>query len=186
MAIFSVVDTAQGGDTFYEGMVKTAANVAILETEVTDARGGVASINARLTTDETNISNKSDTTHTHGAGGTVLSVVAAEANLGTGATDGELKICSVSGNRYMWELASAKWQPLDGNKYTTATLPTTAYNIVTGTIVYDTTTNYWKRWGGASFTNCFLTWDGSSTDIVAATARTSINFNDGLRGRFLL
>jgi len=168
MAIFSVIDTTSGGDSWYEGMVKAVANWAIMETELTDARGGEATLDTRLDL---------WSSHTHGTGDVVLTIVTSEAALGTGATDGELKICSATGNRYMWEAGSAKWQPLDGNKYATASLPTTAYNIVTGTIVFDTTTGYWKKWGGASFANCFLTWDGSSTDIVAATARTSIGID---------
>jgi hypothetical protein len=171
MAIFSVIDTTSGGDTFYEGMVKAAANWALTETEVTDARGGVASINARLTTDETNISNKADSDHTHGEGGVVYSIVAAEANLGTGSTDGEVKICSVTGNRYMWEAGSAKWQPLDGNQYTTAALPTTAYNIVTGTLVKDTTTGTWKKWSGSAFVDLISdTAYAASWDTVADIA----------------
>jgi hypothetical protein len=52
MAIFSVIDTAAGGDTWYEGMVKVAANWAITETELTDARGSESTLDDRLDTIE--------------------------------------------------------------------------------------------------------------------------------------
>lgn len=48
MAIFSVIDTTNGGDNFYEGMVKAAANFALLESEITDARDGQASVHAAI------------------------------------------------------------------------------------------------------------------------------------------
>ena len=128
MATFAVIDNAAGGDTFYEGMVKDAANWALVE----------ANLYALYS-------------HTHGAGGTVLSIVAAEANLSTGTTDGEQVICSVTGNVYMWEAGTAKWQPREGNQYATSGLPTTAYNILTGTRVYDTTVAKMKYWNGSAF-----------------------------------
>lgn len=187
MAIFSVIDTTSGGDKFYDGMVKDAANWALTETEITDARGGTASINTRLTADETLIAGKAAASHTHGAGGEVVSIVADATALGTGATDGEMKICADNGNRYTWESTGTKWRVMDGNKYTTAALPASStYNIATGTLVFDTTTSYWKAYSGSAFANAFLSWDGGATDIVAATARTSIGFNDGLKKSFLL
>ena len=151
MAIFSVIDTAAGGDTWFEGMVKAAINWALAETEITNARGTESSIDDRFTTAETNIDSKAEFDHTHGAGGTVYSIVAAEGNLGTGATDGEVKICSVTGNKYMWEDGTSKWQLSEGNQYTTATLPTTAYTILTGTRVYDSTVARIKYWNGSAF-----------------------------------
>jgi hypothetical protein len=146
MAIFSVIDNTSLGDQFYEGMVKDAANWAIMETEITDARGVYASTDLRFEADEAIVTN-----HTHGTGGVVWTIVANEAALGTGATDGEQKICSVTGNRYMWEAGSTKWQPFPGNQYATSGLPTTAYNILTGTRVYDTTVARMKYWNGTAF-----------------------------------
>lgn len=129
MATFAVIDTTSGGDQFYEGMVKDAANWAILE-------AGLYALYS----------------HTHGAGGApALSIIAAEANLTAGLTDGEQVICSVTGNVYMWEAGSAKWQPREGNQYATSGLPTTAYNILTGTRVYDTTVARMKYWNGTAF-----------------------------------
>ena len=60
MAIFSVIDTAVGGDTWYEGMVKVAANWAITETELTNARGGVSTLDTRLDASELEVSNARD------------------------------------------------------------------------------------------------------------------------------
>ena len=97
------------------------------------------------------VDTKAAASHTHGAGGEVLSIVTNEAALVTGTTDGEQAICSVTGNLYMWEAGTAKWQPREGNQYTTAALPTTAYNILTGTRVYDTTVARMKYWNGTAF-----------------------------------
>ena len=108
-------------------------------------------LNANDAAINTEVGTKADSDHTHDAGGTVLSIVAAEANLGTGATDGEQKICSVTGNVYMWEAGTSKWQPREGNQYATSGLPTTAYNILTGTRVYDTTLARMKYWNGTAF-----------------------------------
>jgi len=41
MAIFSVIDTGASGDTFYEGMVKDAANWALAETQITNLKAGL-------------------------------------------------------------------------------------------------------------------------------------------------
>jgi hypothetical protein len=101
---------------------------------------------------DTAVATKADSVHTHGAGGVVYSIVANEAALGTGATDGEVKVCSVTGNKYMWEAGTTKWQPQAGNQYTTAALPTAAvYNILTGTRVYDTTLGRMKYWNATAF-----------------------------------
>jgi len=94
---------------------------------------------------------KAATDHTHGAGGEVLSIVANEAALVAGTTDGEQAICSVTGNVYMWEAGTEKWQPREGNQYATSGLPTTTYNILTGTRVYDTTVARMKYWNGTAF-----------------------------------
>lgn len=56
-AIFSVVDPSVSGDTWYEGIVKLAANWAIMEDELTDARGGESSLDDRLDVSELEISN---------------------------------------------------------------------------------------------------------------------------------
>ena len=41
MPIFSVIDTGASGDTFYEGMVKDAANWALAETQITNLKAGL-------------------------------------------------------------------------------------------------------------------------------------------------
>ena len=102
--------------------------------------------------DESLDTNKAAYDHTHGAGGTVYSIIANEADLKTGATDGEVKLCSKTGNKYMWEAGSAKWQPANGNQYATASLPASAdYNILTGLRVYDTTVARMKYWNAGAF-----------------------------------
>lgn len=98
------------------------------------------------------MASKAEIDHTHGEGGTVLSLVANEAALGTGATDGELKICQDTyGNRYTWDDDNSKWRVGDGNKYATGDLPTTAYTIETGTLVFDVTVGAWMRWTGSAW-----------------------------------
>jgi len=101
---------------------------------------------------DTGLDGKAASSHTHGTGGVVYSIVANEAALETGATDGEVRICSETGNKYMWEAGSAKWQPANGNQYATASLPASAnYNILTGTRVYDTTIARIKYWDATAF-----------------------------------
>lgn len=130
MSVITRLDLTSTGDTVYAALVVLDANDAALDTAVAA---------------------KADSTHSHGAGGTVYSIVANEAALGTGATDGEKKVCSVTGNVYMWEAGTAKWQPYAGNQYATTGLPTTTYNILTGTRVYDTTVARMKYWNGTAF-----------------------------------
>ena len=102
---------------------------------------------------DTGLDGKAAYNHTHGNYGEIIySIVVDEAALGTGATDGEVKICSETGNKYMWEAGSAKWQPANGNQYATASLPASAnYNILTGLRVYDTTVARMKYWNAGAF-----------------------------------
>jgi len=101
---------------------------------------------------DTGLDGKAASSHTHGTGGVVYSIVANEAALKTGTTDGEVKICFETGNKYMWEAGSAKWQPANGNQYATASLPASAnYNILTGTRVYDTTIARIRYWDATAF-----------------------------------
>jgi len=101
---------------------------------------------------DTGLDGKADYNHVHAAATIVYSIVTNEAALGTGATDGEVKICFETGNKYMWEAESSKWQPANGNQYATASLPASAnYNILTGTRVYDTTIARIKYWDATAF-----------------------------------
>ena len=101
---------------------------------------------------DTGLDGKADSNHVHAAETIVYSIVTNEAALGTGATDGEIKTCSETGNKYMWEAGSAKWQPANGNQYATASLPASAnYNILTGLRVYDTTVARMKYWNAGAF-----------------------------------
>jgi hypothetical protein len=131
MSVITRLDLSATGDTGTECFATLDANDAAMDTA---------------------LDGKAATSHTHGAGGAVYSIVAAEVNLGTGATDGEVKICSVTGNRYMWEAGSAKWQLLPFNQYATAGLPTSAtYNILTGTRCVDTTIARIKYWNASAW-----------------------------------
>ena len=77
---------------------------------------------------------KAESSHSHGAGGVVMSICTNEATLGNGSTDGEKKECSESGNRYKWDATNSKWRVLPGNIYASAPSAST-YTIETGTIV---------------------------------------------------
>jgi len=57
---------------------------------------------------QTDMDNKADINHTHGEGGTVVSIVQSKENLGTGATVGELKSVADSSNVYVW--TGSTWQ----------------------------------------------------------------------------
>jgi len=102
---------------------------------------------------DTGLDGKAEYNHTHGNYGEIVySIVIDEAALGAGGTDGEVKICSETGNKYMWEAGSSKWQPANGNQYATASLPASAnYNILTGTRVYDTTIARIRYWDATAF-----------------------------------
>ncbi len=104
--------------------------------------------------------------HTHGAGGTVYSIVADAGVLGTGATDGEVKICADNGNSYSWEATGTKWRVRDGNKYTTVELSASAtYNIATNTKVVDTTLGIWKQYNGSAWV---IAYEPKGTDVASA------------------
>ena len=80
--------------------------------------------------------------HDHGGSALLYSVVTDESNLGTGATDGEKRICSSNGNEYIWESSTSKWRVVSGNRYAVASLPSsTTYELEEGTIVYTTDEN---------------------------------------------
>lgn len=101
-------------------------------------------------TDE--INDKAAATHNHDGGtGVVISIVINEAALSTGAIDGEVKICSATGNMYSWDDGNSKWRVYNGNIYTTATLPTTAYTIRNGTRVWDSTISWFMAWNGSGW-----------------------------------
>ncbi|MDI6789397.1 MAG: hypothetical protein QME44_01720 [Thermodesulfobacteriota bacterium] len=110
--------------------------------------------------------------HTHGAGGTVFSVVADVAALGTGGTDGEVKICADDGNSYVWNATGVKWRVRDNNKYATADLPTaTVYTITTGTRVYDITTSQDKFWNGSAWA---VAWESPMSVSIGGTGATTL------------
>ena len=104
---------------------------------------------------------KADSDHTHDGGNTILlSVVANEAALGAGATDGELKVTE-SFNWYQWDDGNSKWRVKDGSKYATGSLPVAAsYTIPTGTRVFNTTTGEKLIWDGSA-------WDDDDDSITA-------------------
>ena len=88
------------------------------------------------------IDGKVETGHSHGAGGEVISLVANEAALGTGTTDGEKKICANNGNEYTWDDGNSKWRVNKLNICTSTTKPSfTTYTIPEGTGILETDTN---------------------------------------------
>jgi len=100
-----------------------------------------AALNQWKSNFESGMDSKAESDHTHGEGGVVVSIVADETVLGTGATDGEIKICADTyGNLYSWDDENSKWRVGPGNKYATGDLPAAAtYTIDDGTLVYDIT-----------------------------------------------
>lgn len=85
---FTTITTTAGGDTVYSGMVKVQANFVDAQTQ---------------------LDGKSATSHTHGAGGTVFTLVANDAALGAGATDGEMKVTVDSLDMHFWDAGGAAW-----------------------------------------------------------------------------
>ena len=91
--------------------------------------------------------------HTHAGGDPVIvSICAGAANLGTGATDSEVKFTADEyGNLYTWDHDNSKWRVMDGSKYATGSLPTTARTIPTNTRVYDITLNKCLLYNGSAW-----------------------------------
>ena len=83
----------------------------------------------------------------------VASIKSTLADIGTGATDAELRLIAASpANFHTWDNDNSKWRVRSGNIYTTASLPTAAsYTIETGTVIFDTTTNTLKRWNESAW-----------------------------------
>ena len=111
--------------------------------------------------------------HTHAGGDPIaISICDDETELGSGATDGELKICADTyGNSYTWDNDNSKWRVRDGNKYATGSLPTTSYTIPTGTRVFDVTVGGWKRWNGSAWvTDVVVHAQIAKTSSIALTA----------------
>jgi len=135
------------------------------------------------------IDGKAGADHTHGEGGVVVTLIASEANLGTGATDGEMKICADSGNRYTWDDGNSKWRVMSGNIY--AANPSSAtYTIETGTVIYNTTDSLIYEWNGSAFirlTAQKLLAKSSNYNVLAADLTGFTLFtNTGASGEVIL
>ena len=92
---------------------------------------------------------KADADHTHGEGGVVVSIVADAASLGTGNTDGEMKIAADTGNRWTWYAAGGKWRIAAGNVYAGGDPSCTTYACETGVIIDSAGVS--KYWDGDSW-----------------------------------
>jgi len=95
-----------------ESLQNNTDNNSSVDAEVTGGRQG-----------ESNLSDRFDATadgdHTHGAGGTVQSIVSNYAALGTGVTIGETKVTQDTGNEYIW--TGSVWSEHSNIKGVTAT-----------------------------------------------------------------
>jgi len=108
-------------------------------------------VRGTLHTWKDSIEEKAGSSHTHGSGGGVsLTLVSREANLGTGATSGELSATTLEyNNMYAWDGPGELWQPFSGNYYSSVSLPTHGtYQNVTGQTAYDLTQEVRKEWRG--------------------------------------
>lgn len=121
---------------------------------------------------------KAANTHTHGTyGGVSLSLVAREANLGVGATGGELSSTTQEyHNMYSWDANGSLWQPWSGNLYSSVSLPTMGtYQNVTGTVVFDLTSSVEKKWNGSVWAAMILDEDDmTSNSATSAASQQSI------------
>lgn len=168
------------------GQYKTAIDG--MDAEIVAARGGLASLLLKLATFAVS-------SHTHDGGSPVVfSLVAGIADLGTGNTDGEVKITyDEYGNSYTWDTGAAKWRIGEGNHYTTAGLPGSGYTRETGLRVFDVTTASWKRWDGAAwgsdlstFTRLNKTQANSPYTVTAAdVAGFTLITNTGASGELI-
>jgi len=76
-------------------------------------------VRSSLNTWKDGIESKAENSHTHGAGGVVISIVADEAALGVGATDGESKITADTGHRWVWDATEEEWTDMDALEWST-------------------------------------------------------------------
>jgi hypothetical protein len=81
-----------------------------------------------------------------------VNIVANDAALGTGGTDGELRITLDNGNVYTWDDGNSKWRIRSGNTYAGEPSAVT-YTVGTGTRVFDSTAGVWKEYSGAAWLN---------------------------------
>lgn len=81
------------------------------------------------------IESKSDGDHSHGAGGVVVSIVATEAQLGIGTTDGESKICADTGYRWSWSVADQEWSDRTLDPEDVSVYPMPDNVMLTGNVV---------------------------------------------------
>ena len=102
------------------------------------------------------------------------SIVSTVASLSTGETDGELRMDAATGNLYSWDDGNSKWRIVSGNIYPTASLPTTAYTIETGTIVWDSTASVLKRWTGAAWAQWPPAATATASGIVELATATEV------------
>lgn len=73
-------------------------------------------VRTTLTAWRDSFESKAEGDHSHGAGGVVISIVANEAALGTGSTDGEMKITAEPGEIWIWDDGGAAWIKRSGSR----------------------------------------------------------------------
>jgi len=77
-------------------------------------------------------------------------VVADAASLGTGATDGQLRVCADNGNVYTWDDGNSKWRICSGNIYA-ADPSAVTYTVETGTTIWVTGDSQQKVYNGSAW-----------------------------------
>lgn len=85
-------------------------NASDMDDEITAARMGKSTLYAELTDMSDEIDGKAAASHTHGGETVYLSMVASAAALGTGATDGELKVALDTWAVYSWDNTNGVWR----------------------------------------------------------------------------
>lgn len=182
MGSYTWLDFPTSGESDFESKAYSALNswqqnAELMDDEITNARKTYSTLEDVIDYLD---NNKADIAHSHGGGGVVISLVDLASNLGSGASDGEMKITyDEYGNFYTWDDDNSKWRIEEGNFYTTAGLPTAGtYTIPTGTRVFDVTLSVWQEWNGSS-------WAGESSsyrriDKTTNYTMTIADFSGGI------
>jgi len=134
-------------------------NVSSMDDEIVAARNGKANLKAEMDA-------KAASSHTHGGDGVFLSMVANAAALGTGATDGELKVCLDTFMVYSWDDGNSIWQ-VAGHYLAALNGLEAVWYSSTGDIVETTKTQ--------TLTNKRLTSPKINEDVVLTGTATELN-----------
>jgi len=134
-------------------------NASSIDDEIAAARNGKANLKSEIDA-------KASISHTHGGEETYLSMIANAADLGTGSTDGELKVALDTFMVYTWDAGNSVWQ-VAGHYLAAPNGLEPVWYSATGDIVETTKTQ--------TLTNKRLTSPKINEDVALTATTTELN-----------